>query len=152
MAQAAAIAGIVGAGMQLVGSIQGGMAADAAGKYKAKQLTQLANDAVAEGQITAQGEKRQADLLASRARVLAAASGGSGGNIDSILSDIDSMGKYRVQAALYEGDSKARQLRMGADAARFEGKQAKQNAIISGLAGAGMSAYQLYGQPVGGKK
>jgi hypothetical protein len=84
-------------------------------------------------------ERRQADLVQSRALAVAAASGASAsdkGMLD-IYGDIGAEGEYRALSQLWEGDEMALGLQYGADIAEREGRAA----MTSGLLKAGATAF-----------
>lgn len=72
--------------------------------------------AMAASQRTALEERRQADLVASRALAVAAASGGgvSDPTIVDILTRTKGEGAYRARVALYEGEARSRAMRVSA--------------------------------------
>lgn len=121
------------------GQIVAGNAADKAASYEAAQLDQQAGLAVASSQRLAEDERRKAQLIASRIQALA----GGGGLDESVArttSDVYGEGEYRALTAMFEGDERARGLRMRAEGRRYEGKMAKwsgrMGAIATTLAGA----------------
>lgn len=108
--------------------------------------------AVAASQRTALEERRQADLVASRALAVAAASGGgvSDPTVVDILSRTKGEGAYRARVALYEGQARSRAMRMAAaGGGSFDASdslKAGYNAAALGTAArAGMSLYAKYG-------
>lgn len=109
------------------GARKAGKAQNVAAKYEAKQLASQANEAVAASQREAMEQRREANLVGSRALALAAASGGgaSDPSVMKLLADLKGEGAYRSSVALYQGEERARQLRMGAAASRFSGQQAQ---------------------------
>lgn len=130
MAWVALAATVVGTMMQAKGQMDQAEAAKAQGmairgekQFEADQLDENAGQLQASAQRQAQIERRHANLVASRALALGGASGAglSDPTMAGILTDIEAEGSYRAASAIYEGDSRARRLRMGADAARFEG-------------------------------
>lgn len=110
---------------------------------------------VAASQRNAHEEKRQADLAASRALAVAAASGGgvSDPTVVDTLVRIRGEGALRASVALYEGEERGRQIRLaGAGAQDFNvDPSAGYNAAAFGkLAREGLSLYARYG--MGGPK
>ncbi len=106
--------------------------------------------AIAASQRTALEERRQADLVASRGLAVAAASGGgvSDPTVINTLARTKGEGYYRASVALYEGNAKARALRVaGAGGIDTTGLHAPgYNAAATGrLAYAGASLYAKYG-------
>lgn len=133
----------------------------ALGEFEARQLEQNALTEVAAAQRAGMEEERKAELAASRALALAAASGGGASDptVSKIISDLAGEGSYRRAVELYEGEDRARQMRLGAVARRREGEAGLQGGLasqraytISGQANAltgigriGTSLYQKYG-------
>jgi len=112
---------------------------------------------VAASQRTAMEERRQANLAASRALAVAASSGGgvSDPTMVDILSRIRGEGGLRASVALYEGEERARQIRLsgaGAQDLRSGSEiMAGYNAAAAGkIAREGLSLYAKYG--MGGPK
>lgn len=105
------------------------------GKFQQKLNEEAALREIAGGQRRAGEEKRQADLLASRALAVASASGAdpSGVQITDIIADIDGEGAYRAAVAMYEGEANARSLRLSGTLA-YESAKAKASATKLGIA------------------
>jgi len=128
------------------------------GEFEAQQIEKNALTEVAASQRGAAEEQRQTRLAASRALALAAASGGGASDptVVKIISDITGMGSYRSSVVLYEGEERARQMRVAATARRMEGAaglqggQAAQKAyntlaygnLFTGAGDIGMSMYR----------
>lgn len=131
-----------------------------AGEFNAIELERQAGIAIALGQRSALEEQRQADIAASRALAVAAASGAgvSDPTIVRLLAATKGEGTYRASIALYEGEERARQLRiaalserMGGSAALEEGADRARAYNLQGLGTmfkTGSSLYAKYG--VGG--
>jgi hypothetical protein len=156
---------VVGSVLSMEGHRQAGDAARVAGQrrnvasqFEAEQLEQAAGQSVAASQRDAAEEKRKADLLASRALALAAASGGgTDGSVVKIISDLKGEGSYRSAVALYRGEEQARKLRMAGKAKRFEGALAEEQGVqeqggheIAGMASLFTGGASLYGRYGGG--
>lgn len=149
-------AGWVGLGLQLAGSILDSQGKKKAGaqfnetsEFAAQQYDIEAGQAVAGAQRQALEQRRKAELTKSRALALAAAGGGAAdaGVID-LLADIDGEGNYRALTAMYQGEDKARQYRMGAAARRYEGANAKaagKTALLPALLRGGATLFSKYG-------
>lgn len=136
----------VGGLMAGFGARSAGKAEQAAAQFQAAQLQQNAVQAVAASQRAAAEERRKAQLVASRALAVAAASGGSASDVSvqNIIADLDSEGAYRAMVALYEGEEKARQLGMAAQGKLYEGelvaKAGRQKQAAYTIAGIGSMA------------
>jgi hypothetical protein len=107
---------------------------------------------VAASQRQAAEERRQADLVASRALAVAAASGGgvSDPTVVNIIARTRGEGVYRANVALYEGAERARSMRIeaagGGDFDASSSIRAGVNAAALGrLSRAGLSLYAKYG-------
>lgn len=140
-----------------LGQIQAGKAADVSAKFQAGQLEQQAGQERASSQRTAIEERRRSDIAISDATAAAAFSGGGATDptVMNITGGLAKQGEYNALSALFEGEEKARGLRLGATAARMEGKQAKKqgmiggvSTIIGGLGQAGMG-YSKYNPKAG---
>jgi hypothetical protein len=124
--------------------------------YEAKQLDYNAGQAIAASQRAAMEEQRNAALVSSRALAVAAASGGGASDptIINALAKIAGEGQYRAMSDLYNGEDKARQLRMSAAGKRYQAGMergdassaqgaSRFSAMTSALAG-GASLYSKY--------
>lgn len=142
------------------GSLQSGSDEKAAADFQAAQLRQNAGQALASSQREAITVQQQADLVASRALAVAAASGGGASDptVVKIMAGIAGEGAYRTAVSLYQGEEKARSLLNQAAAVQYNGELAKaaetKNAIgkFVGAGGAairgvarGQSLYEKYG-------
>lgn len=103
-----------------------GQASQALAEYNARQLRYKAGQERAVSQQRAIDERRQARLAGSRARAVAAASGGSATDptVMDILAALRGEGEYNAQSALYEGDEAAKGLEAQANNAIAEGQYA----------------------------
>lgn len=97
-------------------------------KSEARQLEYNAGQRRASSQRQAIDERRDADLAASRALALAAASGGGADDptVVNNIAKISGEGEYRALTALYNGDVEARQMEQDAIARRKEAKNVKR--------------------------
>jgi hypothetical protein len=133
-----------------VASLAEGVAKKNAAVGEANQMRLRANTVQAQSQHAAIEERRQADLVHSRARVVAASSGGSTSDatVVGILGDIDAEGEYRAMSQLWNGDEEALGLRYGADIKEREGQAALEAGMLgaaSTVAGGSMSMKQEAG-------
>lgn len=126
---------VVGTILTVSGGLKQASAAEAAGararqasEFQAAQMEQQAGQATAAAQRKSLEQRRRAQLVASRALAVSAASGAGAADptIETIISDIAGEGAYRAGIELYQGEERARQLRMGADASIYEGQVAEQ--------------------------
>jgi hypothetical protein len=154
VAAAGAVVGIIGLALQAVGGAEARKDAKEiakkkrqAAEFEAIQLEQQANDALATSQRTLFNEKRTEKLVQSRALTLAAASGGaSDPTVIRIISGIASEAAYRQNLAIYQGEDRARSLRLAAQANRFSGEIGAAASLAQGNA----IATQAAGQVIGG--
>ena len=153
--------GVVGIGLSVLGSLssssaqkKAGKAARARGRDQNRYAKIAAKQTEASGQISAREEKRQGELIASRA-VAVAAAGGYSDDITGLLADIDGEANYRASIALFEAGTEA-------ERQRFEGEQAQKygadqniaaqsqatSTLLSGI-GSGFAAYGRAKNPYG---
>lgn len=106
--------------------IQGEQARVAA-QFNARQAERDGATAIAVSHRQAAEERRQANLVASRALAVAAASGAgvSDPTVMRLISSARGEGAYRASVALYEGAARDRQLRLDAVLGRVSGFQAE---------------------------
>lgn len=128
-------------GMQAFGQFSTGRETEAHGEalriaaqFQADQLREQAGDAIASAQRAAFNEDRRARYVASDILAKAAASGGGASDptIVNLIAQTAAEGAYRQQVALYEGDARARQLRLQATAKEFEGASEEASAKRTG--------------------
>lgn len=165
----AAAMGGIGTILGFIGNMKAAGASSSAGKaqraaadFEAAQIRQLAVQTVASSQRDAATERLKQELLTSRAIAVAGASGGgvTDPTVSRIISDITGRGTYNQAVALYQGEEKARQMNLSADAKTYEGAIAEQGGeqraaayrmgALGGLATGGASLYGKYG--MGGPK
>jgi hypothetical protein len=153
---------LIGANKSANAAINVGQAQQTEANFEADQLNQNAGQVVAASQRTALDEQRRAELIASRGLALAAAGGGGASDptVVKLLADITGEGSYRAATAIYQGEDRARQMNMAADAKRYSGAimaaggedkaAAYRTAGISALASGAGSLFSKYG--MGGPK
>jgi len=143
-----AIGGGLSAGLEGVAAgskIASGFAGLDAAKYVSAQLRQNAGQTVAAGQRQAFDVDRQTQMIQSRALAVAAASGGGASDpgVVSIMAQTAAEGAYRKAMALFNAEDKAQGMESQADSAMYEGKVAKNNAIVSGVLQTGQAGTSL---------
>lgn len=133
LAAAAPYIGLIGAGVSAYGQYETGRAADANARAVAIQQERQAKAAQAEAQREAIYERKRAQHLQSRARAVAAASGGSVSDptVQNILGDIEDEGEFRALSALYSGDSDAALAKYAAGTTRREGRAARRGSYLN---------------------
>ena len=116
-----------------VGAVKQGRAMDKIGKAKASQLRTKAGQERAVGQHKAINRRRETDLAESRTLALAAASGAGASDptIMNLIANLAGEGERNYQAAMYEGEEKARGLEYQADVSIYEGQVAKQKGYLT---------------------
>ena len=137
---------IGGTVLSAVGAIQQGNAQKAAGEYQAKQLEAAGKAEQATAIQAANEERRQKEFAISRARTVAAASGG--GQDLALMEDIEEDGELRAQTKIWQGNEAAAGRNAQAAAARFEGSQYKKAGFINAMstvAKGGASFYEKFG-------
>lgn len=158
---------IISGGMKIAGANREAAGIKAAGKaqlqmaeYKAKQGRQIAGQERASSQRAAMDERRRGRLAQSRATALAAAGGGTVGDVSGILGELGAESEYSALTSLFEGNDRAQQLESQANldiydgesayrTAKYQAKTAKMKGYtdaIMGFAGspAGNSLYAKY--------
>lgn len=143
MAAAGSLVQVAGLALQAGGAIQSQQAAKkaadarrAAAEFEAQQLEQNAGQSISAAQRQAFETERTGKYTASRALALAAASGGGASDptIMSTISQLASETAYRKSLDLYQGEERARQLRLGATAARLSGEIGAEGVLNQGRA------------------
>lgn len=128
------------------GAMAAGRAQRAASNFEAAQLEARAKSEIAVAQRDAARDRRQKELVQSRARAVGAA---SGGGVDlRLLSTIEEEGTYNELMARWEGSERARSSRLNADVARMEGRNEERAGRIKGfstLLSGGASFMEQYG-------
>lgn len=111
-----------GAAMAAEGARVAAARTAAARKFEAEQLRVNAGQEIAAGQQAAFEQERQARLVASRQIALAAASGAGASDptVKTLISRTAKQGSYNAAVALYQGQDKARALRMAAEGKDYE--------------------------------
>lgn len=137
-------AAAIPAAISIVGHISSANAAASAGaaqqqaaEYQAAQLRINAGQAVASSQRAAEEQRRQGELVQSRAIALAASGGGgiSDPGIANLLARNAGETAYASSVALYEGEDKARTMLEQAKAATYSGASAAKSGLDRQKAG-----------------
>lgn len=141
------IMALAGTAMSAYGSIQQGKAQQEAANFEAAQMEQNAKAVTASGQQGALEQRRQTDIILSRAQAAAGASGF--GSVDpdvlKIIGGITETGERNFQTELFNAGTQANQMKAQAGATRYEGEQTRRASqiqagatVLSGAADAGM--------------
>lgn len=117
----------------------------AADEFQAQMLEERAGAEIATAQRQRFEESRTAGLVASRALAVAAASGGGASDttVGNLIARVKGEGAYRGMVRMYEGESRARTLRLGATAKRYEGALGVQEAAAGQRIGNNMAFANL---------
>jgi hypothetical protein len=142
--------GLATTALQGVSQYQQGKTDAAQLELEATRRDRSANAEQAESQREAAVERRKAQNMMSRARALAAASGGGVSNptISAVLTDIETQGEVNALNALYSGNVAAEGYRSGAGAARRESRASRDAGTLnaaSTILGGATSWYSKYG-------
>lgn len=118
-----------------------------AAQFQADQLKDNANAAEAAAQRDAAEAARQAQLVMSRSLAVAAASGGGASDptIVSIIARQAEQGAYNQAAALYQGQSQARVMRLQAKAKEYEGEMTALNSAVESVGSFAKASGSLVG-------
>lgn len=147
------VAGVGGSAMSSSAARKAGKAGQAAKEYEARQYEKQSVQSVASAQRDMLSERRNKELVVSRAQALAAFGGGGTADptVVNIIADLEGEGAYRETVALYQGEQEAKKLREAARLARIEGDvikkggQAQAKAYTAqGVAAAGQGISSLY--------
>lgn len=120
-------------------------------EFNMQQAEKEAGATIAISQRAAAEERRQANMAASRALAVASASGAgvSDPTIVRLLSNIKGEGAYRASVALYEGEARARAIRIQGFDSGFDDSASVQAGYRMAAAARGMrtglSLYAKYG-------
>lgn len=142
-----------GSVLSAAGQYQAGRARKAADYFEAGQLEQNAGQVQASSQRSAMEQERQGKLIQSRALAMAASSGGGASDptVVRIMANLAGETQYRKMTDLYEGEERARQMRLQAAADRVSGDQAEMAGYLgaAGTAIGGVSMASKYGSSNG---
>lgn len=138
----------IGAGVSAMGAIQQGNAQKAEAGYEATQANQAAGQAQASGQRAAITQKMNTDYAVSNANAAASGNGGSGTDPTAITNDsmIQTVGNYKANTAMYDGDAKAQSLRNQATADVYQGDLAQQTGDTKATTSIISGASSLFGK------
>lgn len=127
-------------------------------QFNKQEAEKRAGAAIAISQRQAGEERRKAEYEASRALAVAAASGAgvSDPTIVRLIANVKGEGAYRANVALYEGEARARQLRLAGFTSNFNDSnivEAGYKMAASAIAlRTGISLYAKYGMSGPGTK
>lgn len=112
---------------------------------EAQGLEEAAKRRLAVSHREAAEERRKKEFIYSRALAVAAASGGGTKDqgIVALFGDLNAEGEYRILSALYTGQNEAEGLLFRAEAARREGKAARDASRVTAIT-SGISTYAAF--------
>jgi hypothetical protein len=121
-------------------------------KSQQQQLNQQAGQERAMSQRQLINERRQQNLVSSKATAQIAAGGGdiTDAGSQDILAGIEQEGTYRALTALYTGEEKAKGLEYEGLVKRAEGKAAKKAGVMNAFGTLASTAGSIYGAQAGG--
>lgn len=118
----------LGTGLELYGLYKQAGMAKAMGRLRKQYAVKAAGETIAAGQREALEQRRQADILASRAIAVAAAGGRSGDqSAQKIITDIQGEGAYRAAVAMYDAEEQSKKLLFEGKMAEYSGEQEAKN-------------------------
>lgn len=145
---AAAIPLMIGAGtgMQVIGALQQGRAAQNAAQYNASMMDQAATVERQQASVREDAQRQQARLLLGEQRAAFAQSGGGmGGSAGDVMQQSAINAELDALTMRYEGELRARGLNAQAEGERYSGRTAKQNSYFSAAGSILSGAAMAYG-------
>lgn len=130
---ASGVASAIGTGLSAAGTIYSGIRANQESKIEAKQLKAKGDLEYAAAQEKARETRREKDLILSRQRAVAAASGGGVTNetVEGLMARTEERGERSALLDMYNGAIMRNDLYNDAAAARASGKSALTGSIIN---------------------
>ena len=150
LATVGTILGLVGTGVSAYGTIAAGQQAKANANFEATQMTQQATEERAAAQRQAQDVTQKTNLLLSRQRAVAAASGfgASDPTVQNLEGDVIQKGAYQAGLVRYGGDARAQALNTQAAATRASGQATATGSLFSAFgtlaSGVGDTLFRKY--------
>lgn len=143
-----AIAGVAGSALSANAARNSGKLGQEAKEYEAQQYESRAIASVASAQRDMLNERKNKELIISRAQALAAFGGGGVNDptVQNLIADIDNEGAYREAVALYRGEEEARKLNEAASLSRREGVIIMEGGKVQAMAYAVTGLYGKYNQ------
>ncbi len=125
--------GLLGTGLSAAGTIYAGSQAKAAANDQAKAMEQKGEQEVAIAQRKARESRREKQLVLSRQRAVAAASGGGVNDptTESIMAKTEEKGEYNALLDMYNGATMRADLYREAGVARAEGQSQMTGSYIN---------------------
>jgi len=143
---AAGVAKAVGTGLSVAGTVYSGIRENEASKVEAKALKRKGDIELRAAQEKARETRREKDLVMSRQRAVAAASGGGTDNetVTDLMADTEQRGEYAALLDMYNGKVIRNDLYADAAATRASGKGALAGSLIEAGSTAAMGAGDIY--------
>lgn len=147
MAWIMAAVAVVGTVMDINASKKKEKAIRAANFRRAAQLEEKAGQVLAASQRGMLQQRKQKELVASRALAVAASGGGGASDptVVNIIADIEGEGAYRESLALYQGEQEAYELRTSAQNLRLGMEEMSEAMSAERTATAIQGAASAYG-------
>ena len=119
--------------MAELGKIWSGFEMKKAADSEAAALRERAKTRRAEAGAAAREERRQGELLASRAQAIAAASGGSLSDptMIKLIADLEASGEYNALSRMFEGEVEARGFEKQAGITKRKGRARLATSVLS---------------------
>jgi hypothetical protein len=126
------VAGTLGTALTVGSTVYSGIRANQNAKAEAKGLKKQGDDQYAIAQREAMKHRKERDLVISRQRAVAAASGGSTGDatVQAIMGRTDAEGEYNAMIDMYNGATSRADLYGAAKSKVKEGKSALLGSFI----------------------
>ena len=143
MAALGAVASVISA----IGGVVSGIAANNQAEYEAQQQEMQGKEEFASSQRDAQQQRKEAEIVNSRAQALAAYSGAGASDLTIIklMTETAGQGEYNAQTSIYGGEQRKRGLFDAAEGTRMSGKSALIGSFL-GAAGTLASGFGKYRQ------
>ena len=134
MAAIAALAGPIGGVLSGVGTVFAGIQENASAKFEARQMKAKGDAEFAKSQRDAMAHRKEKELVLSRQRAVAAASGGgaSDPSVNEIMARTEQQGEYNAMVDMYNGLTARDDLYRGAKVRKKEGKSALLGSFLKG--------------------
>ncbi len=152
MAALMAVAGLVGTGVQMAGTIAGGRSAKALADYESSLQGQKAAYDRATWQRQAEEERHKGELAKSRATMLMAASGAGGAETESgaaSLSQLEEETYLNVMSSIAGGEIASNFGRAQASLTALRGKEAQKGSYLEAI-GQGLKGLSKFGPDLAG--
>lgn len=143
----ATVASTVGTGLSIAGKLKQGRDARDSLNYQSRIQEQNADLALASGQRAAQDRHRQGELIKSRQRAVAAASGGgSDQSVINMMGLTEFETKLAADTEIFNAEQQARGFEDQAEVARVNARRSGINGTLNALGTAAGGAASMFGR------